>query len=591
MDQCWYNNNIGHRGGTSKLKENNKVRIVLADSYLLLPTSLNTLCDVFKTTVRKGVFPHEFVNCSNLNYVGNHPTTNEENWSLKDSCIDYLVNDLKSLYEVLFKFEKVIRTHYQLFITDYISMPSLSFAIYRAHFMPENAKIPKLRGKCDQDIRKSYRGGNVEIFKPTIDKDQTGFIYDQNSQFPAAMLNDMPVGVPVHCYNPDITNLFGFFYIEATCPECLNKPFLQTKLNGKTVTPTGTFRGWYFSELIHKAIELGYTIKIFEGYRFERGSKLFTNYVEHFYKLKSTADSSGERYIYKLFLNSFYGKWGMRDHPIETQIMDYKGLSRVANHHELVDIKMLCENSIKNNVIVSYKKEPDYDVCDSDLTYTNLLIKHDAEKRQLNACVAIASATTAYAYLSIYPYLMDEGVIATDTDSLITFKPLPEYLVGSELGQMKLETTFTRGLFVKPKVYFYEQNGVFTYKFKGIPKSLVSYKDYYTLYSGIGVKYYVKRLRKAPGGGLVEVNTEICIAPPDDSKRIRILDADGVWIDTKPITVNNSDQTDLSKTNLNNSNRSKINKVKDNDSQNHVIIKLQRTVNKFKNKIAKIKNG
>lgn len=211
----------------------------------------------------------------------------------------------------------------------------------------------------------------------------------------------------------------------------------------------------------------------------------------------------------------------------------------MSNQHELVDIKILSEATEKNNFAVTYKKEPDIDICDSDLLYTNLLIKHDKEKRSLNASVAIASAITAYAYLSIYDALTDEAVIATDTDSLITSKKLPDHLVGEGLGQMKLEATFTSCLFVKPKVYYYENNGVYTYKFKGIPKGKVTYQDYHELYEGRSVQYVVELLRKMPGGGLKQVETTINVSPPDDSKRLMIKDSKGLWINTKPINLNN----------------------------------------------------
>ena len=38
----------------------------------------------------------------------------------------------------------------------------------------------------------------------------------------------------------------------------------------------------------------------------------------------------------------------------------------------------------------------------------------------------------------------------SDTDCAVTDKQLPEYMVGSELGQMKLEHVITKGVFLAP---------------------------------------------------------------------------------------------------------------------------------------------
>jgi len=51
-------------------KENNKTKISIFDSYLILPSSLRTLALKYKVNNLKGYFPHNFVNENNLNYEG-----------------------------------------------------------------------------------------------------------------------------------------------------------------------------------------------------------------------------------------------------------------------------------------------------------------------------------------------------------------------------------------------------------------------------------------------------------------------------------------------------------------------------------------
>jgi hypothetical protein len=62
--------------------------------------------------------------------------------------------------------------------------------------------------------------------------------------------------------------------------------------------------------------------------------------------------------------------------------------------------------------------------------------------RNLNApsAVHIAAAISSYARILINEYKNIPGnpCIMSDTDSVVLPKPLPDYLVGNEIGQMKL---------------------------------------------------------------------------------------------------------------------------------------------------------
>ena len=41
----------------------------------------------------------------------------------------------------------------------------------------------------------------------------------------------------------------------------------------------------------------------------------------------------------------------------------------------------------------------------------------------------------------------------SDTDSAVLIKPLPDYLVGNNIGQMKLEQGIKQGIFIRKKLY------------------------------------------------------------------------------------------------------------------------------------------
>jgi hypothetical protein len=85
-----------------------------------------------------------------------------------------------------------------------------------------------IKGEIEREIRSSYFGGNVEVYFNVVTK---GYLYVINSQYPAAMLQDMPIGNPVLSLETDLEKIFGFIYGEITCPNenLLKVPFIQCK--------------------------------------------------------------------------------------------------------------------------------------------------------------------------------------------------------------------------------------------------------------------------------------------------------------------------------------------------------------------------
>lgn len=83
----------------------------------ILPASLRDISNLFNVQTKKGYFPYEFVKDDNLNYIGPLPPQYyftgipdpdyskmveeyKNAWSLKDATQQYLIRDVKALYEV-----------------------------------------------------------------------------------------------------------------------------------------------------------------------------------------------------------------------------------------------------------------------------------------------------------------------------------------------------------------------------------------------------------------------------------------------------------------------------------------------------------
>ena len=372
-----------------------------------------------------------------------------------------------SLLEAISKFKLNIFNKYNLNITKYKTLPSLAIAVYTSSYLPDNLKteVKMIKDELEKEIRSSYFGGNVNVF---INKIKTGYHYDMNSQYPKAMLNDMPVGEPVLSLEKDLDKIFGFIYGEITAPDenTLQVPFIQYRdhLTQMVSCPRGKFKRLIFSQEIKYALKFGYKIEIKYCYQFKRGKGLFTKYVTDLYELKKTANDSVRRATAKLFLNSLYGRMGMKDIESTLKIVDAKEVFNLDKNRNISVVSNLSENKylVKYNGQISdsirklYSKDP-LKLSNKTTTYDKNKLKSLGlnKRRETPSAVHIAAAITAYARISINEFKNIPGnpCIMSDTDSAVLPYPLPDHLVGNELGQMKLEHKVKSGIFIRKKLY------------------------------------------------------------------------------------------------------------------------------------------
>ena len=270
------------------------IELIFLDSYLMLPNSLQKLCESFNISDdnKKGIFPIKF---TDLTYKGNFPaykyfpskldlniynkyTKRYQNiiWDFKEEAIKYCNLDCISLYQVLIKFNELIFNKFQLNIRNYPTLPSLAFGIFRTHYLENKisgegtSKIHMLSGKISKNIRLGYTGGAVDMYIPKSLPRTIIYSYDVNSLYPFVMKSfKYPVGSPTY-FERDITkinpNAFGFFYCKIQAPEKLKHPILQThfktNFGTRTIAPLGNWEGMYFSEELYNARNYGYKFEV-----------------------------------------------------------------------------------------------------------------------------------------------------------------------------------------------------------------------------------------------------------------------------------------------------------------------------------------
>jgi DNA polymerase type B, organellar and viral len=460
-------------------RSENKI-IIFKDSFLLLPLSLRKLCLAFNVTQTKGYFPFSLTNIwytgvfPALEYwtgidLGVYESLKAENkgkfWSFKQEAVKYCILDCISLHEIITKFSNLIFKEFKVDIHKHaLTLPALAMRIYKTHFMPKDT-IYQILGKPEINIRQSYTGGAVDVYLPHnrisafIGKVKalfrTLYYYDVNSLYPYIMKTfDMPIGKPI-AFTGNIRNVepdaYGFFYCKITSPQYLEHPILQriiqTSDGVRTIAGLGSWEGWICSSEMDNAMKYGYTFEIFRGYQFNKGN-LFKDYVNKLYNLRlQYPKGEAMNLIAKLLMNSLYGKFGMKLEMTKLDIYDTSSQEGKKSFKKALDTF--------GESIQDYIKIDDSFLIIRD---TRLKLKYDEDLdmyhgQDINIAVASAITAGARVHVSFFKNNPLFNLYYSDTDSAVTDKPLPKHMIGSELGQMKLEHTISKAVFLAPKVY------------------------------------------------------------------------------------------------------------------------------------------
>lgn len=252
----------------------------------------------------------------------------------------------------------------------------------------------------------------------------------------------MPCGIPVWQNNLEsvgLDSLFGFIEAYVVCPKNISHPFLPYReKNGTLLFPTGKFLGVFYSEELKFARDLGYEIIPLRGYLFEKKSSPFSSFISSLYESRFEAKKAGDAamtYIYKILMNSLYGRFGMN--PESTEICNQQKYSELMKMDNFQSAEKLSDD----NYIV------------------NCTTVDDTEwKAPKMSAVQLSAAITACARIYMYPFISRSDCYYTDTDSIILGSPISDDLISSmELGKFKLECNVNKGRFLAPKSYMFEK--------------------------------------------------------------------------------------------------------------------------------------
>lgn len=325
--------------------------------------------------------------------------------------------------EICYKAAKMVYSEFKTWRT---TCAGLAIRVFMRDFWRDKqrnklryGKIKPLKPEINEKLRLAYHGGRTECFIRGINT-ETIKQYDINSLYPFVMrYKNYPDVTKEPVPETDVNlDYEGIARVILSCehdfpPICIKKIFPDK--TEKLIFPSGIYSGWFtYPEL--RAVEdygLGKIIDVAEAYEWKETFNPFREYVDNFYKLKeqATAQDSPKKNLYKIMLNSLYGKFG--EHG-GVRFLEFDG-SEIINE------------SISLGKSAWYHSVP------------------------------LAAYITAYARLENWQYLRTmrpTKLYYTDTDCFATSENLDVYC-GSGLGKLKVEATAKKGAacFIRAKFY------------------------------------------------------------------------------------------------------------------------------------------
>lgn len=558
--------------------------ITIRDSLHIIPGSLDSLAKTFlKDTKQKIdiIFNYDSI----INNVNN--------------ITEYCEHDSYLLYEVISAFRTNIINLYNTDPISVLTISSLSFKILRKFFIKDRT-IENTSNNVNKHefIHKSYRGGYCGVLIPMEEEYKLTHI-DINSSYPSSMTLDLPTkhGVWVKSMYLELMNdnidyinsnglkLFGFFDVLIKVETTRALSPLIIRYNSKLTDVTGLVRVTIFSEELNFILNNGGTlIELYSGLVYE-SSRLLEDFARTLYTKRKSTTNDTEQLIYKLILNSAYGRFALKDS------MEVSALT-TNEHFDIINTFRSTSNEIsigeKHTMFNIHRNDEtrNIDLIKVD-NHLNKVVNMKISSRALRG-IQIASAITSYGrinLLSMCYKIEDLGgkIFYVDTDSIYTDLS-PELVksignISDQLGDWKIENTNLRGIFIQPKFYITDSlKDSKKIKLKSIPKHAIRKlevnKAVWELFKSrlYGTPLIIKTdkyfLRNMGDQSInVRKNIEFILGNRTESKRTIIMDNDR-WIKTESLCIT-YDST------LSHRNTYKT------DIDNPIIFKIQHIINEF----------
>ena len=455
--------------------------ICIRDSLHLLTGSLNKLAKTFINESKKEI---------DIKFNYKSIVENEKMIS------EYCDHDTYLLFRVMRKFKIKMIQMYYIDPTSLITISALSFSILRHHYISNKyARIENSSNDLNKHefIQKSYRGGFSGVFIP-LEEEYIITHIDINSSYPHSMTLHLPVGLgmwlhynyimminkSIDIINRDLLYLFGFFDVRINVKEMRSISPLIIKYEGKLTDVTGEIRVTIFSEELKFIMcNGGELLEVYSGIIYD-DFPVLKRFAEELYNKRRNSKDNTEKMIYKLILNSAYGRFALKESEEQTKVCTNEQFD-VVNDYRITSNDIDLGDSHK--LFILHKSDNDNKIdFNTDDSFLYKLVNSKINSSALRG-IQIASAIASYSRINLLQTIFnieDKGykVYYVDTDSIYTNMPATELkemnIISNELGDWKIENEGLRGIFIQSKFYLTQKKGeVYDIKLKSVPKDAV----------------------------------------------------------------------------------------------------------------------
>lgn len=324
-----------------------------------------------------------------------------------NKVIDYCVRDTDIIQVAMESlFEQCKNGEVTKFGSFKNTLPAMSFSAFQTWFIKPNQLHVTDNNLAINLERNAYFGGRTEVWKRGIFK-ETIIGVDINSMYPSIMLkNKFPTQLLNTRSNISVAELKryinrGYLVTAEVIIKTESENPYPMRYNNRLVFPIGKFETTISTPEVIYALERDHIIKV-KNVAIYKADYIFKDFVQHFYTARQkNRDNPVLNYLFKLILNSLYGKFGqLKREWIEVGESNFKTIKT----EEQIIIKEGIQQEINLKTIGGkiYCEEPFHDVA-------------------YNSIVAIASHVTSYARILLYNLINiagKENHYYNDTDSL-----------------------------------------------------------------------------------------------------------------------------------------------------------------------------
>lgn len=514
----------------------------------------------------------------------------------KQQYIEYCVRDVEIVSKALKELLDFTNKQFNLNLTMNfmnLTLPSLAKKVWlhimRKHFPNPTFLLRGLPDFLETMLRKYYFGGRVEVFNFNVCLQ--GAYNDYNSFYPFVMHKyDYPL--PPYRHTKNLKEM-GWLELRKNKNVCgafcvLDErnseiPFVPIKVNNKVFFPTGHKSCFLFREELdyliynlNQPVEIQYWLECSGWY------PIFEEFINKTYFKRQQLKNEGrgasyESHLYKIFMNSLYGKFAEKIEKDDMRIFDdlldskcYELLSEFEN--------VLCEDCGRSSYYVEYReksqdyavicKKCGYKVVVEEKKYWNIepldfagrmiFVYRGTKETRSQTNIVFSMRVTALARLHLHKDLVkaqqNDALWYCDTDSIVTNSILED---STELGHLKPELLFTRFFPLGCKEYSFEvskemeerilkKNPKFKFsKMKGFTQDSKSLLEFTKLYLMRHKVMEIAKLKKTLRRGLHPYEVIITYKEKQSFYDKRWIQSD---LSTKPIDVSD-DLNDVAKHN------------------------------------------